>query len=40
MRADNHIWDVGAEKLANALQVNKSLLTLGLYCESMRRGSG
>ena len=40
MRAGNRIGPVGVEKLANALQVNKSLHTLYLYSEWMGRGSG
>ena len=39
MRAGNKIGDVGAEKLADMLQVNKSLLTLKLSGESMRRAA-
>ena len=40
MRAGNQIGDVGVEKLANALQVNKSLHTLNLESEWMGRSSG
>ena len=40
MRAVNKIGPVGAGKLANTLQANKSLQTLSLNGELVLRGSG